>query len=76
MEIIKESIRTIGLNPEQVPTREALIQPARTYINFEDRQDKELTILSNTLRELIRQDAVNAIQTGQIRTGIGGPDGN
>ena len=76
MEIIKEIIRTMGLNPEQVLTREALTQPARTYIDFEDRQDKELTILSNTLREIIRQDAVNTIQTGQIRTGIGGPDGN
>ena len=38
MEITKEIIRTMGLNPEQGLTREALIQPARTYINFEDRQ--------------------------------------
>ena|GEM_PF-5751066 len=45
------------MNPEQFLSREALNQPARTYVGTEDRQTAELEVLSNALRDLIRQQA-------------------
>jgi len=57
IEALKEIIRAWGMNPEQILTREALSQPATTYISHEDRENTELQILSRTLRDLIRQDA-------------------
>jgi hypothetical protein len=57
IDALKEIIRAWGMNPEQILTREALNQPARTYISPEDHGSQELQILSKALRELIRQDA-------------------
>jgi hypothetical protein len=34
IEMLKEMIRSLRMNPEQVLTREALNQPARTYVGF------------------------------------------
>ena len=56
IDMLKEMIRSMGMNPEQVLTREALNQPARTIVGSEDRQNGELEALSTTLRELIRQE--------------------
>jgi len=32
IELIKEYVRALGVNPEEVLTSEALLQPARTYV--------------------------------------------
>lgn len=44
-----------GMNPEQVLTREALCDGASTYQNAEDFENQQLTILSNQLKQLIRE---------------------
>ena len=71
VEALKEIIRAWGLNPEKILTREALTQEATTYLGFENQENNQLTILSRTLRDLIRQETAS-----QMRTGNGEPDGN
>lgn len=39
IDLIKEYIRALGVNPEAILTREALTQPARTYIIPEDQEN-------------------------------------
>jgi hypothetical protein len=65
IDTLKEIIRAWGLNPEQVLTREALTQDAAVHIDQERRVDNELQILSNTLKELIRQESSKARNTEQ-----------
>jgi hypothetical protein len=57
IEAIKEIIRALSLNPEQILTREALLQGASTYINAGDRENYDLQVQSRTLKNLIRQEA-------------------
>jgi hypothetical protein len=76
IEALKEIIRAWGMNPEQVLAREALNQPARTFVYPEDTQNIEIQILSKALRDLIRQDTADTLKTVQIRTVDGGPAGN
>jgi hypothetical protein len=71
VEALKEIIRAWGLNPDRILTREALTEPHRTVIDFQDRKNKQLEILGRTLRDLIRKEA-----TVQIRSVDGGPEGN
>lgn len=60
IDALKEIIRAWGMNPEQILTREAMTQPARTYVNAENHGNQELEILGKALRDLIRQEAVKA----------------
>lgn len=55
-ELLEEMIRAFGYDPEKVLSRDAFIQPARTYISSKERENNQLAILSKTLRDIIRQD--------------------
>ena len=57
IDALKEIIRAWGLNPEQILTREALTKGAKAYISIEDRENHDLQVLSQTLRDLIRKEA-------------------
>ena len=57
IEALREIIRAWGLNPEKALTREALSQGATVRINAEEREDRDLQVLSRALRGLIRQEA-------------------
>lgn len=70
IEALKEIIRAWGLSPEQILTREALSQGAIIHIDSTELENHQLIVLSNTLRELIRQEA-----TGKIRSVGGAPAG-
>jgi hypothetical protein len=59
IELIKEYIRALGVNPEEVLTREALSQPARTYITSQDREDFQLKVLSQALKEALRRELLS-----------------
>jgi len=69
IEALKEIIRAWGMNPEQMLTREALSQGATAYTSPEDLENHQLTALSNALKQMIRQEAV------QMRSVGGGPAG-
>lgn len=71
IDALKEIIRAWGLNPEQILTREALTQGAAVYVSPQNFEDHQLTVLSQTLKQLIRQETAV-----QMRSVGGGPDGN
>jgi len=71
IDALKEIIRAWGLDPEKILARDALIEPHRTVIDFQNREDSQLQALSKALRDIIREEA-----TGQMRIQGGGPDGN
>jgi len=70
IEALKEIIRAWGMNPEQILTREALSQEAAVSISPEDFENQQLAILSRSLKQLIREEAVV-----QMRSVGGGPAG-
>ena len=57
IDTLKEMIRALGMNPEQMLTKDALSQGAATYKNAEDLQNYQLQMLSQQLRQLIHQEA-------------------
>jgi len=59
IELIKEYIRALGVNPEAVLTREALTQPARTYSSQENLEDHQLKILSQALKETLKRELLS-----------------
>ncbi len=60
IEAIKAVIRSFGMNPEQIPTREALNHSATTCICPENYESHQLHILHQYLRDIIRQEALKA----------------
>jgi site-specific recombinase XerD len=57
IDALKEIIRAMGMNPEQLLARDALSDGAITHINSNDLENHQLQILSNQLKQLIRQEA-------------------
>jgi hypothetical protein len=68
---LKEMIKALGENPEQLLTREALTRGNITESTIEDHQ---VGVLSDELKKLIRQSAdiiqmfIRSSATGRIRT--------
>ena len=56
VEALKEIIRAWGMNPEQLLTTNALAEGAITYTNSTDIENHQLVLLSNQLKELIRNE--------------------
>jgi len=61
IELIKEYIRARGLNPEQILTREALLEPATTIV---DQEDYQLQSLRRTFTDLVHQDVKKYASAG------------
>ncbi len=57
IEQLKEMIRAMGENPEQILTREALTRPATTHLDSGAFQEQQSQVLTNTLRGLIQSTA-------------------
>ncbi len=55
MEMLKQMIRALGMNPEQVLTREAQSSAAATQVNGQEADDHQLQALTRTLGDLLRQ---------------------
>ena len=51
IDALKEIIRTWGLNPEEILTREALTQPHRTIIDRSQHEQVQLNQLTNAFWE-------------------------
>jgi hypothetical protein len=70
IEILKEMVRALGLNPEEILTKEALTMPNRTVITAgmkpnEDQSqiDTLLSALKQKLKQEITAEVPNAIKT-------------
>lgn len=67
IDTLKTIIRSAGKNPEEYLTREAMIEPHRSYANSRTREDTQIHSLSRLLRELIQEEthaANNETQNG------------
>jgi len=58
IDLIKEYIRALGVNPEEILTK-ALSQPARTYATLQDREDYQLKVLSQALKESLKRELLS-----------------
>jgi site-specific recombinase XerD len=58
IDTLKEIIRAMGLNPENILAKDALIEGATTYKNEEAYQKHQLTVLRQQLKELIHGEIV------------------
>jgi site-specific recombinase XerD len=59
IDLIKEYIRALGVNPEEILTRDAIINPARTNITLQDQEDHQLKVLSQALKDAIKQELLS-----------------
>jgi site-specific recombinase XerD len=57
IDALKEIIRAMGMNPEQTLARDALSDGAITHKSSIDFENHQLQILSNQLKQIIRQEA-------------------
>ena len=64
IEMIKEIIRAQGINPEQILVRDASEHPATTYQDPTQREDRQLQLLSRTLKELIQEETHRLASAG------------
>lgn len=60
MDKIKEMIRALGRSPEEILTKEALLEGATLHVGQEDLENEQLKVLRATLRDLIRQEVLEA----------------
>ncbi len=56
VDALKEIIRAWGMNPEQLLAKEAIAEGAITRMESADLENHQLVVLSNQLRELIRNE--------------------
>ena len=56
IDALKEIIRAWGMDPEKILAREALSEPHRTHVGYEEREDCELQSLSKALKEIVKKE--------------------
>jgi len=56
IEALKEIIRAWGMNPEEILVKDAMIQPHRTVIDPLRHEESQIRILSQALKESIKQE--------------------
>ncbi|OYT30011.1 MAG: hypothetical protein B6U94_07245, partial [Thermofilum sp. ex4484_79] len=62
LEVLKEIIRSLGLDPEKILVKEALEEPHRTELEGIDIEEKRLKVLRETLRRLLLEEAVETLR--------------
>jgi site-specific recombinase XerD len=64
IETLKEICRSWGLNPEQILTKEAMLQPHRTVISnsLADTDNNEIQTLSAALKDMMREELLGMKQ--------------
>jgi hypothetical protein len=64
IETLKEICRSWGLNPEQILTKEALLQSHRTVVSnsMADTDNSEVQTLSAALKNMMRRELVSMKQ--------------
>jgi len=60
IDALKEIIRAWGMNPEELLTKKALATPHRTVVSPQDTEQKQITELSEALRNIIRKELLPA----------------
>jgi hypothetical protein len=56
MEMLKEMIRSLGLNPEQILTKEAMSMPNRTVVMGSAPYEGQMDTLLKALRQKLKEE--------------------
>ncbi len=56
IEMVKEFVRGLGLNPEDVLTRNALAEPHRIYATNQEREDDQIRALSRAFMDNLKKE--------------------
>jgi hypothetical protein len=61
IDMLKEIVRSWGLEPEKILTREALAEPHRTFVGPEDREKEQLRLLGLALRDSLKKELLASV---------------
>jgi len=56
IDMLKDIVRSWGLEPEKILTREALAEPHRTYVGSEEREKEQIRLLGLALRDSLKKE--------------------
>jgi hypothetical protein len=56
IDMVKEFVRGLGLNPEDVLTRNALVEPHRIYAKSQEREDDQIRALSRAFMDNLKKE--------------------
>jgi len=69
IEILKEMVRALGLNPEEILTKEALTMPHRTVITAGMEADQnQINMLVNALKQKLKQEITAEVPNATLKT--------
>jgi len=63
LDMLKETMRAWGLEPEKILTKEALAEPHRTYANPQEREEEEVRLLGLALRETLKKELLASLNS-------------
>ena len=69
VEILKEMVRALGLNPEEILTKEALTMPHRTVVTAGMEADQnQINMLLNALKQKLKQEITTEMPNATLKT--------
>ena len=63
IEMVKAFAQGLGLNPEEILSREALTKPHRTILTGPEREHEDLQTLSNAIKDMIKEEIAAGSKT-------------
>jgi hypothetical protein len=65
LEMLKQIVRAWGMDPDRVLVKEAFIEPHRTIVSPLDREEVQIRVLSQALKEMILKELSNQVKSGE-----------
>lgn len=59
LDMVKALVESLGMNPDKIISKEAMLKPHRTIIDPQKRKQEQIELLSNKLREALTQPIVS-----------------
>jgi hypothetical protein len=63
LDMLKETMRAWGMDPEKFLTKEALAEPHRTYPSPQEREEEEVRLLGLALRENLKKEVLASLNS-------------
>jgi site-specific recombinase XerD len=61
IDMLKDIVRSWGLEPEKILTREALAEPHRTYVGPDEREKEQIRLLGLALRDSLKRELLASL---------------
>jgi integrase len=63
LDMLKETMRAWGMEPEKFLTKEALAEPHRSYANPQEREEEQVRLLGLALRESLKKELLASVNS-------------